>query len=141
MDPQTLWSPFLGGVMIGMAASLLLWSSGRIAGVSGWIGGALMPAHGDGAWRYFALLGLMLAGIATMMIAPSRISASPRSLAVLAVAGVLVGAGTRIGNGCTSGHGVCGVSRGSRRSIVATTTFVATGALTTLALRALQVVP
>lgn len=140
MDASALWSPFLGGAMVGGAASLLLWTSGRVAGVSGWIGGVLRPVRGDVAWRYFALLGLVLAGLVAMLCAPQRIGVSPRPLATLAVAGLLVGLGTRIGSGCTSGHGVCGVSRMSQRSIVATATFVATGALTLAVLRALGAV-
>lgn len=127
--------PLLGGVLIGSAASLLLWLNGRVVGVSGMLGGVLSPARGDVLWRVLALLGLMLAGVIGLMVAPERIGRSPRSLAILALAGLCVGIGTRLSNGCTSGHGVCGVSRLSPRSLIATATFIATGVLTVLAFR------
>lgn len=127
--------PLLGGVLIGLAASLLLWLNGRVVGVSGMLGGVLSPARGDVLWRVLALLGLMLAGAIGLMIAPERLGRSPRSLAILALAGLCVGIGTRLSNGCTSGHGVCGVSRLSPRSLIATATFIATGVLTVLAFR------
>lgn len=127
--------PLLGGVLIGLAASLLLWLNGRVVGVSGMLGGVLSPARGDVLWRVLALLGLMLAGVIGLMVAPERIGRSPRSLAILALAGLCVGIGTRLSNGCTSGHGVCGVSRLSPRSLIATATFIATGVLTVLAFR------
>jgi len=126
-----------GGALIGLAASLLLWLNGRVVGVSGMLGGLLRPVRGDVLWRVLALVGLVLAGVATMAIAPEQIGRSPRSLAVLALAGLCVGIGTRLGNGCTSGHGVCGVSRLSPRSLVATGTFIATGVLTVLVFRML----
>ena len=137
MDAQALSTPFLGGVLIGSAASLLLWTNGRSAGVSGWIAGALRHEPSESAFRYFALLGLFMAGVVAMIVAPDRLTAPARSLPLLALAGLLIGMGSRIGSGCTSGHGVCGVSRASRRSIVATATFVATGVLTVLSARAL----
>lgn len=123
--------------MIGLAASLLLWLNGRVVGVSGMLGGVVAPERGDVAWRVFALIGLVLAGAVGAWLAPQQLGHSPRSLAVLAVAGLCVGIGTRLSNGCTSGHGVCGVSRLSPRSLVATGTFIATGVLTVLAVRLL----
>lgn len=141
MDFASLLRALGGGALIGLAAALLLWANGRVVGVSGLLGGVVAPARGDVAWRALALLGLVLAGIAGELIAPEQIGSSPRSLALLAVAGLCVGIGTRVGNGCTSGHGVCGVSRLSRRSIVATGTFIATGVLTVLVLRLLGDAP
>jgi uncharacterized membrane protein YedE/YeeE len=120
----------IGGALIGLAASLLLWSTGRIAGISGIVAELLLGARGDRAWRAAFLAGLVAAGVAFALFWPGAVGPSPRTLPVVAVAGVLVGVGTRLGNGCTSGHGVCGISRLSPRSIVATLTFMATGILT-----------
>jgi uncharacterized protein len=121
----------LGGVLIGCAAVLLLWSIGRIAGISGIASGALEGARGDRAWRFAFLAGMMLAGALALQIvpAPPRIQTSP-ALHLLA-AGFLVGFGTRLGNGCTSGHGVCGLGRLSRRSLVAVVTFMVCAMATT----------
>lgn len=120
-----------GGVLIGLSATLLLWLNGRVAGVSGIFNGVLFPHRGDVAWRAAFLVGLIAAAglyIALVPGAPQPRVDFPR--AGLVVAGLLVGFGTRMGNGCTSGHGVCGISRGSTRSIAATLTFMATGVLT-----------
>lgn len=127
MHNFTPWSALAGGALIGIAASLLLVANGRIAGISGVLGGLLAPVRGDVAWRVFFVLGLLGAGVAATLLSPEAIGASPRSLWRLAVAGLLVGVGTRIGNGCTSGHGVCGISRLSPRSVVATASFIAAG--------------
>jgi len=130
MNDFTPWSSLAGGALIGVAASLLLVASGRLAGISGIVAGLLVGERGDRPWRAFFLAGLLLAGLAIALSAPSAIAPSPRALGWLAVSGLLVGAGTRLGNGCTSGHGVCGISRLSRRALVATATFVATGVAT-----------
>ena len=106
----------IGGAMIGAAAALLLLANGRIAGVSGIVGSFLPPAARDRGWRWAFLGGL--------------IGAVERSTGVVVIAGLLVGFGTRMGGGCTSGHGVCGMSRLSPRSIAAAATFVAIGMLT-----------
>jgi uncharacterized protein len=135
MHDFTPWSALAGGALIGLAASVLLLVSGRIAGISGMLGGLLAPTHGDVAWRALFLLGLIAAGGIAVIIAPQNFGASPRNLLALAVAGLLVGIGTRLGNGCTSGHGVCGLSRLSVRSLVATLTFMGTGAVTVFLLR------
>ena len=128
MEQCTPAASLLGGALIGLAASLLLLACGRIAGISGIVGGLLAPAAGDGAWRALFVGGLLAGGVGLRLIDPSLVRMElDRSAAALAVAGLLVGFGTRLGNGCTSGHGVCGISRGSRRSLVATTTFMATG--------------
>jgi uncharacterized membrane protein YedE/YeeE len=128
-------SSLAGGLLIGLAASLLLIASGRVAGVSGAIGGLLTPKAGDRAWRVLFLSGLVAAGLLLVNVVPSAMTPTPRSLGWVAAAGVLVGVGARLGNGCTSGHGVCGISRLSPRSLVATATFMATGALTVALLR------
>jgi len=131
MESFTPLSSALGGALIGLAASLMLFGLGRIAGISGIFGGLLLPKLGDIAWRLAFVLGLVLGGALMFQIAPDMFQVRiDRSLLTVAVAGLLVGFGTRMGNGCTSGHGVCGISRGSPRSLVATVTFMATGALT-----------
>ena len=136
---ETQFTPvlgLLGGASIGAAAALLWLSNGRIAGVSGVLARALVPVRGDFAWRIAFLSGLPL-GAALITLAAGDLhgfAITPRA-PQLVVAGLLVGFGTALGNGCTSGHGVCGVSRGSRRSIAATGVFVATGMLTVFVLR------
>jgi uncharacterized membrane protein YedE/YeeE len=124
-------SAALGGALIGVSASLLLLAEGRIAGVSGILGGLLSPQPGDVAWRLSFVIGLVTAGAISVIATPELFAAdSGRSPALIALAGLLVGFGTRLGNGCTSGHGVCGVARGSRRSAAAVATFMTSGALT-----------
>jgi uncharacterized membrane protein YedE/YeeE len=120
-------SPLAGGVLIGLSASLLLLSHGRVAGISSICAGLWSPRRGDRAWRAWFVAGLLAAGVSAQLVAPQLLAASPRSLGMLAVAGLLVGFGTQLGGGCTSGHGVCGISRLSPRSIVATLTFIASG--------------
>ena len=132
---QSAFTPLVGGVMIGLAALCLWFGNGRTAGVSGIVGGIVRPQRGDVAWRFAFVAGLVLAGIGGYALRAGSITPSPRPLGVLALAGLCVGAGTRIGSGCTSGHGVCGIARGSRRSLVATCAFVATGMLTVTLLR------
>lgn len=131
MENFTPVSALLGGAMIGLAASMMLLFNGRIAGISGVFGGLLKPRAGDIAWRLAFVGGLVLAGVGLWIAAPHSVAPSlDRSVATTAIAGVLVGFGVRMGNGCTSGHGVCGLTRFSRRSLVATVTFMATGAVT-----------
>ncbi len=122
----------LGGALIGLSASLLLLSHGRIAGISGIVGGLLETRSSDRDWRLAFVLGLLAGGIALLFAFPTALTVGVErgSVAVVA-AGLLVGFGARLGSGCTSGHGVCGISRFSRRSLVATGTFMATGAATT----------
>jgi uncharacterized membrane protein YedE/YeeE len=135
MNPLLLSAP--GGILIGLSAAMLLLMNGKIAGISGIVGGLFgPPAAGDGAWRVAFVAGLVTAGAIATVAAPALIgSPAVRSPAALVVAGLLVGLGTRIGNGCTSGHGVCGLGRLSRRSLAATATFMASGALTVLVSR------
>jgi len=126
----------VGGVLIGLAATLLLWLTGRIAGISGIASGVLLPKRGDTAWRVAFLLGLIAAGGLYMTMVPG--APQPRvdfSRAGLVLAGLLVGFGTRMGNGCTSGHGVCGLGRLSPRSLAAVVTFMATAIVTTFLIR------
>jgi uncharacterized membrane protein YedE/YeeE len=121
-------SGLLGGALIGLAATVYLLATGRVAGVSGILAGALGGREARGE-RIAFLAGLIGAGlIAALVAAPA--AATPYPTAVLIVAGLLVGFGTRIGGGCTSGHGVCGISRLSGASLVATATFIAAGAAT-----------
>jgi uncharacterized membrane protein YedE/YeeE len=127
---ETYALALLGGGLIGGAAALLWLTHGRIAGISGIVGSAVVARGEARGWRLAFLGGLGLVGLVARWIAPAAIGTPARSLAVVAVAGVLVGYGTRLGSGCTSGHGVCGLSRGSTRSLVAVVTFMATGALT-----------
>jgi uncharacterized membrane protein YedE/YeeE len=130
--PNSAW---LGGMLIGSAATLLLYASGRIAGISGILSGLLLPSRGDIGWRAAFVIGLIAAGVGALLLAPERLGSAPRSVAALVGAGLLVGIGTRLSNGCTSGHGVCGISRLSPRSIAATATFVAAGIATVSVLR------
>jgi uncharacterized membrane protein YedE/YeeE len=130
---MTVFTPYAslaGGALIGLAASLLLIGPGRIAGISGITSNALLGSAGERVWRAAFLLGLLLAGSAAALFAPGAVGDSPRPLAAIAAAGLLVGLGTRLGGGCTSGHGVCGVSRLAPRSLVATLTFLLSGGLT-----------
>lgn len=138
MSQQFLES-FIGGILIGAAASLLLWLNGRIAGNSGIIAQALN--FKEGLWRLFYLLGLIAGGVVFQMVYPQKVILTfDPSIPVLIAAGLLVGYGTRLGGGCTSGHGICGIARLSVRSIVATVVFMAAGILTVFILRQLGVV-
>ena len=135
MDASSLVAPLAGGILIGLAASGLLLLNGRLAGISGIFGGvvALRP---DAPWRLAFVAGLLSSGAVLLLVRPEAFgSAPPASLPVLAVAGLLVGIGARVSNGCTSGHGVCGLARRSPRALIATLTFMATGALTVLVVR------
>jgi hypothetical protein len=126
----------LGGALIGLGASVLWLWNGRVAGISGVTGNLLLPGTRDRGWRISFLLGLLLAGAALRVLRPESFSMGPLAPIPLAlVAGLLVGFGTRLGNGCTSGHGICGLSRLSARSLVATLTFMLTAALTVLVSR------
>ena len=133
---STWISALAGGVLIGRAATLLLWLTGRIAGISGIVGGVLQPRQGDVAWRASFLVGLIAAGAAWLWLVPGAYT--PRQgfpPVLLVVAGLLVGFGTRLGNGCTSGHGVCGLGRLSLRSLAAVMTFMVTAIATTYIVR------
>jgi len=131
----TPWSALVGGVLIGIAAAMFALLNGRIAGISGVIGGLLKPAPGDVAWRAAFVVGLLSAPLVYSLFAvlPELHIAAPSGTLVLA--GLLVGIGTRYGSGCTSGHGVCGLSRLSPRSLVATATFMGAGFVTVYVIR------
>ena len=132
----TPWTGLLGGALIGLASSLLLLANGRIAGISGILGRSLFPSQGDLVWRLAFLVGLPLgAGIVQQLSADLHGFAITPRLGVLIAGGLLVGFGTQLGNGCTSGHGVCGLARGSRRSLVATLVFMASGVGTVFIMR------
>ncbi len=134
MELQTEWVHALeGGALIGVSASLMLGFNGRVTGISGIVGGLVAPTAGDVAWRALFTAGLVLGGVIAYALWPSAFTTSTASLGTVLLAGLLVGFGTRVGNGCTSGHGVCGISRMSPRSLAATVTFIAAGALTVLA--------
>jgi len=128
-------SSLLGGALIGAAATLLLTVNGKLAGISGILDGVLRGTGADRTWKALFLGGLLTAGLIASRLYPCAIGHPPPSLELLVVGGFLVGAGTRIGTGCTSGHGVCGISRGSTRSIAATIVFMATGGATVYVLR------
>jgi uncharacterized protein len=139
--PSIDWTNFtpgtalLGGLLIGIAAAAMLLLHGRILGVSGIAGGLLQPRAGDGLWRLWFIAGLLvpplLLGLSRTMEAPTFAG----SLWIIALAGLLVGFGSRMGSGCTSGHGICGIARLSKRSIVATGCFMLTGFLTVYLVR------
>ena len=129
----------LGGMLIGLSASAMLLFDGKIAGISGILAGVLKPIKGDTLWRISFLAGLLAGGMLLRIFFPTAFDFGIiRPLPMLIVAGLLVGFGTRLGSGCTSGHGVCGVSRLSPRSLVATGTFIFTGALTVYLLNLLN---
>jgi uncharacterized membrane protein YedE/YeeE len=131
MEHFTPLASLIGGMLIGLSASMLLLCDGKIAGVSGIVAGMLSPAKHDTLWRVVFIAGLLIGGFLLRVFSPQIFAISiPRSWGALILAGLLVGFGTRLGNGCTSGHGVCGLSRGAKRSLIATITFIATGAVT-----------
>ncbi len=129
----------IGGAVIGTAASMMLFFNGRIAGISGIYGTLLKGTPvGDTAWRVSFIGGLLAAGLLAAVLSPDWVGvAAGRSLPVVALAGLLVGVGVRMGNGCTSGHGICGLTRFSPRSAVATGTFMVTGAVSSIGVHVL----
>lgn len=131
----TPWTSLTGGLLIGLAASLFVLLNGRIAGISGVIGGLLRPRTGDTAWRLAFLLGMLLAPAVYALFRQLPESEIAAGTPMLIVAGLLVGVGTRFGAGCTSGHGVCGLARGSARSLVATASFMLAGFVTVFIVR------
>lgn len=123
----TPWSALAGGAIIGVAAALFALANGRVAGISGILGGLLRPAQADVAWRVAFIAGLIAAAVAYGMFAALPGVVIDAGYPLLTIAGLLVGIGTRYGAGCTSGHGVCGVARLSTRSLVATLAFMVAG--------------
>jgi hypothetical protein len=131
----TPWSAVVGGVIIGAAVAWFALINGRVAGISGIVGGLLKPAYSDLAWRMAFVVGLLAAAAAYSLFASLPGATIEARYPVLVAAGLLVGIGTRYGAGCTSGHGVCGVSRLSPRSVVATVAFTAAGFATVFLVR------
>jgi len=126
----------IGGILIGISISILLFFNGRITGISGIMSALLSPKDGEWLWRFIYLCSMIVGVIAYSQIAPPTFAPSssyPKLL--LIIGGILVGFGTRLGNGCTSGHGICGISRRSSRSFVATSVFMLAGAITVLVIR------
>jgi uncharacterized membrane protein YedE/YeeE len=123
----TPWTALAGGALIGLAAAMFVLVNGRIAGISGVLGGLLRPVRRDIGWRVAFLAGLVGAPLLFALFAPVPVPQIDAGFGTLVVAGLLVGVGTRYGSGCTSGHGVCGISRLSPRSLVATAAFMAAG--------------
>lgn len=123
----TPWSALIGGAVIGIAAAMLALFNGRVAGISGIIGALLRPSFPDATWRMAFVAGLVLAPVAYAVFRALPAVTIDAGYPTLILAGLLVGVGTRYAAGCTSGHGVCGLSRVSPRSIVATLTFMAAG--------------
>jgi uncharacterized membrane protein YedE/YeeE len=131
----TPWTALAGGALIGIASALFVLFNGRIAGITGILGGLLRPKLRDIGWRLAFIIGLITAPFTWLLFAPLPEIQIDASNILLAVAGLIVGIGTRYGSGCTSGHGVCGISRLSPRSIIATVAFMATGVLTVYVVR------
>jgi uncharacterized membrane protein YedE/YeeE len=129
------WSALAGGALIGLGAAMLLLVDGRVAGISGIVGGLLRPRAGDIGWRAAFVLGLVAAPLVAAALSIGLVPRIDAGIGVLALAGVAVGIGTRYGAGCTSGHGVCGIARLSPRSLVATATFMAAGFATVFVAR------
>lgn len=130
MENFTPLTSLAGGLLIGLASASMLVFNGRIAGISGITGGVLKADRGDTLWRALFVAGLLVGGFVYGLVAPNAFAITiDRSTAALVVAGLLVGFGTQMGNGCTSGHGICGLSRFSIRSLVAVVTFMAFAAL------------
>ncbi len=129
MENFTPIASLIGGILIGLSVSALLLFNGKIAGISGIVAGQLSPTKSDIVWRAAFVAGLLTGGFILELVSPEAFAINiARSGVTFALAGLLIGFGARLGNGCTSGHGVCGISRFSKRSITATATFIATGA-------------
>lgn len=131
----TPWSALGGGLLIGLSAALFILLNGRVAGISGILGGVLAPRKGDIIWRLAFIGGLLIAPIVWVLFRALPEIVIEANYPLLIVAGLLVGISTRYGAGCTSGHGVCGISRLSPRSIVATLAFMASGFITVFIVR------
>lgn len=130
----------IGGAVIGLAVSIMLIMNGRVTGISGIISGVLSPKKNDLSWRAFFILGLLCGGAILAYTRPESYHSLSRNMTLIdyAAAGLLVGFGTLLGNGCTSGHGVCGISRFSIRSLFATVTFISFGAISVLLFKLLR---
>ena len=131
----TPWSSLAGGLLLGLASALFILVNGRVLGISGILGGLLRPAAGDAGWRVWFIAGLLAAPLLFTLLATPAAVRVDAGWGALVLAGLLVGAGTRYGSGCTSGHGVCGLSRLSPRSLVATLSFMGAGFVTVFVVR------
>ncbi len=131
----TPWSSLAGGVLIGLATAMFVLLNGRIAGISGVLAGLLRPKRGDVGWRAAFVLGLLAAPLLYLLLTDAPTLQINAGFGAIAVAGLLVGIGTHYGSGCTSGHGVCGLSRMSPRSLVATAAFMGAGFVTVFVIR------
>ena len=131
----TPWASLAGGLMIGLASALFLLFNGKIAGISGIVGGLLRPVRGDVVWRVAFVVGILGAPLLVNAVRPLPDTEIAAGYPILIMAGLLVGIGTRYGSGCTSGHGVCGLSRRSPRSLVATVAFMFAGFATVFVAR------
>jgi uncharacterized membrane protein YedE/YeeE len=129
------WPSLAGGILIGVSAAVFILFNGRIAGISGILGGLLHPARNDILWRVAFLAGLVIAPLLYNIARPLPETVVDADAGILIAAGLLVGIGTRYGAGCTSGHGVCGIARLSPRSLVATACFMAAGFATVFIVR------
>lgn len=129
MDSHLFFMPFIGGLCIGLAGVMYLLFCGRVFGISGIFAGILLPKQKDTSWRIAALLGLLAAGALLLFLRPSSFPQEAENYSIFRyiLAGLLVGFGSQMGNGCTSGHSVCGISRCSPRSILATCIFIFAG--------------
>ena len=137
MQSSILWA-LAGGALIGISASLMLYFNGKVTGISGIVGGLVSRDARSPPWRLLFVLGLVVGGAFMVALRPAAFSTDGApSIGITVLAGLLVGVGTRLGNGCTSGHGVCGMSRLSPRSIAATLTFIASGVVVVAITRAL----
>lgn len=130
MDTFTPVSALIGGALIGLAATILILFNGRVAGISGIVRGIFFGEKNEKRWRFVFLIGLLLSPFIYSFFAPLPPLEISTNFTKIVVAGLLVGFGTRLGSGCTSGHGVCGIARLSRRSIVATLVFMAAAIVT-----------
>ena len=131
----TPWSSLAGGALIGLATAIFVLFNGRIAGISGVLAGLLKPTKGDVAWRAAFVGGLLAGPLVYVLMADAPTLRIDAGFGAIAVAGLLVGVGTRYGSGCTSGHGVCGLSRMSPRSLTATVAFMGAGFVTVFVIR------
>ncbi|WP_339644975.1 YeeE/YedE family protein [uncultured Porticoccus sp.] len=131
----TPWTSLLGGALIGLAAAAFVLLNGRIAGISGIVGGLLTPKKGDTGWRLAFVGGMVAAPLLWLLVSSLPVIQIDASFPMLVIAGLVVGVSTRFGAGCTSGHGVCGISRLSPRSLIATGAFMLSGFATVFIIR------
>lgn len=139
MDFSVPWASLFGGMLLGLSAILLMLFSGKVAGISGIVGGLLNPQKNDASWRAAFVIGMILSVLVVAPFGFSLVDVSDNNILLVSFAGLLVGFGTRLGNGCTSGHGIVGMGRFSKRSIYATCTFMISAIVVVLIRRLLGV--